>query len=287
MKIIVTGANGQLGSELKLHSQKCKGWQFIFNDVDTLDLTDIKAVENLLTLERPTYLINCAAFTAVDKAETEIKNATLLNAEVPKNLAKLSNKLKFKLIHISTDYVFSGKNYLPYTEEDKTKPESAYGKTKLQGEINVLNHSDAVIIRTSWLYSKFGNNFVKTMLRLGAEKDKLGVVFDQIGSPTNAADLAKAILDIFTYTEENRNWKPGIYHYSNEGVVSWYDFAKEIMSMGNRNCHVNPISTSEYPLPAPRPAYSVMDKKKIKSAFELTIPYWKESLKDVVEYLIK
>ena len=287
MKIFVTGANGQLGSELKIVAQKCKSWNFIFTDIDSLDLTDNKAVESVLTLEHPSYLINCAAFTAVDKAETESKLSTILNADVPKHLAKLSSKLQFKLIHISTDYVFSGQGYLPLKENDKTKPESAYGKTKLQGEINIQNHTDAIIIRTSWLYSKFGNNFVKTMLRLGAEKDKIGVVFDQIGSPTNAADLAHSIINIITYTEENRNWKPGIYHYSNEGVASWYDFATEIMKMGKRKCHVSPITTQDYPLPAPRPAYSVLNKNKIKESFNIIIPYWKDSLVDVVEYLTK
>jgi dTDP-4-dehydrorhamnose reductase len=287
MKILVTGANGQLGSEIQLLAPKYKSWQFVFTDIDKIDLTDFQSVESILTLERPTYIINCAAFTNVDKAESDEKTAALINAEVPKSLAKLSKKIKYRLIHISTDYVFSGQHFLPYNEEDKTKPESIYGKTKLQGELNVLNQTDAIIIRTSWLYSKFGNNFVKTMLRLGAEKEKLGVVFDQIGSPTNAADLAKAILTIFTYTEEDQSWKSGIYHFSNEGVASWYDFAVEIMKLGKRKCSVYPILTKEYPLPASRPAYSVLNKNKIKNTFNLTIPHWNDSLKEVVEYLIK
>lgn len=287
MKIIVTGANGQLGSEIKMLAPKYKSWQFIFTDIDTLDLANSQSLDNFLVLEQPSFVINCAAYTAVDKAESDIKNATLINAEVPKTLAKLSKRLKFKLIHISTDYVFSGQHFLPYKETDKTKPESAYGKTKLLGEQNVIANSDAVIIRTSWLYSKFGNNFVKTMLRLGNEKEKLGVVFDQLGSPTNAADLAKTILEIIAYTEENQNWKPGIYHYSNEGAASWYDFAVEIMKMGDRKCTVVPIETFEYPTPAARPAYSLMNKNKIKNAFNVSVPYWKDSLKEVVEYLKK
>jgi dTDP-4-dehydrorhamnose reductase len=213
MKIIVTGAKGQLGSEITMLAPKCKSWQFIFTDIDTLDLTDIQTVESFLTLEHPTYVINCAAYTAVDKAESDTKAATLINAEVPKILAKLSKRLQFKLIHISTDYVFSGQHFLPYKEEDKTRPDSVYGKTKLQGELNVTSNANAIIIRTSWLYSKFGNNFVKTMLRIGTEKDKVNVIFDQVGSPTNAADLAKAILNIITYTEEEQNWKAGIYHF--------------------------------------------------------------------------
>jgi dTDP-4-dehydrorhamnose reductase len=287
MKIIVTGANGQLGNEIRLLAPKYKSWQFIYTDIDTLDLTNAAAVESYFTLEHPTYVINCAAYTAVDKAEVEIKPATAINADVPKTLAKISKKLQYKLIHISTDYVFSGQHFLPYNEADKPKPESAYGKTKLQGELNIISQTEAVIIRTSWLYSKFGNNFVKTMLRLGAEKDKLGVVFDQIGCPTNAADLAKAILDIVTYTEENRAWKSGIYHYSNEGVTSWYDFASEIMKLGKRKCLVKPLLTAEYPLPASRPAYSVMNKNKIKDTFGISIPHWKDSLIEVVEYLTK
>ncbi|MBN2486955.1 MAG: dTDP-4-dehydrorhamnose reductase [Bacteroidales bacterium] len=287
MKILVTGANGQLGNEIRLLSAKYKSWQFIFSDIDTLDLSNAAGTENFLTIERPTYLINCAAYTAVDKAETDTKTALMVNASAPKLLAKLSKKLQYKLIHISTDYVFSGRHYMPYTEEDKTKPGSAYGKTKLQGEQNVMGHTDAIIIRTSWLYSKFGNNFVKTMLRLGNEKDSIGVVCDQVGSPTNAADLAKAILGIITFSEENRSWKPGIYHFSNEGVASWYDFACEIMTMGNRKCSVKAIATAEYPLPAPRPAYSVLNKSKIKQAFGIKIPYWRESLAEVVEYLKK
>jgi dTDP-4-dehydrorhamnose reductase len=287
MKILVTGANGQLGSEINFLAHKYKKWQFIFTDVDTLDLTDFNSVNSYLMLEHPTYVINCAAYTAVDKAETDIKTATVINAEVPKNLAKLSKKLQFKLFHISTDYIFSGQHFVPYKEEDKPKPKSAYGKTKLRGEINVLSNSDAIIIRTSWLYSKFGNNFAKTMLRLGAEKEKLGVVFDQIGCPTNAEDLAKVILDIITFTEENQIWKPGIYHYSNEGVASWYDFAQEIMKLGKRKCKVYPITTEEYPLPAPRPAFSVMNKQKIKKTFGITIPYWNDSVKDVIDFLIK
>jgi dTDP-4-dehydrorhamnose reductase len=234
MKILITGANGQLGSEIRSLAPKFKMWNFLFTDVDTLDLTNYSAVEDFLIKEHPSFVINCAAYTAVDKAESDKNTAMLVNAGIPKMLSTYSKKYNFKLIHISTDYVFSGKNYRPYTEQDKTDPISVYGKTKLLGEENITNKSNALIIRTSWLYSKFGNNFVKSMLRLGAEKEKIGVVFDQTGTPTNAYDLALAVLNIITAYEESLEWKSGIYHYANEGVTSWYDFAIEIMKLGNR-----------------------------------------------------
>ncbi|MBN1116095.1 MAG: dTDP-4-dehydrorhamnose reductase [Bacteroidales bacterium] len=280
MKIIVTGANGQLGSEIKHLSQNFS-WDFVFTDIDSLDLLNNTDLEEFIKSEQPQYIINCAAYTAVDKAETETEMAMKVNAEVPKQIAILSKKYNFKLIHISTDYVYSGENHRPITETETANPASAYGKTKMQGDTHVLENSDAIILRISWLYSAYGNNFVKSMLRLGNEKEQLGVVFDQIGSPTNAADLANDILKIITFTENN-TWESGVYHYSNEGVTSWYDFAKEIMELGERNCVVKPIETSEYPLPAPRPAYSVLNKKKIKTTFKLEIPHWKDSLKEVV-----
>lgn len=283
MKIVITGANGQLGSELRL-LEASSGFEFVYTDIDTLNLTDFDALRNFIENTKPQYLINCAAYTAVDKAETETVDANLINALVPEMLAKLSNQLNYKLIHISTDYVFSGEAWRPIREEDETFPKSKYGQTKLLGERKIAENTEAVIIRTSWLYSIFGNNFVKTMLRLGNEKEQLGIVFDQTGSPTNAADLAKVIIRIIQLSEE-KNWAPGIYHYSNEGVTSWYDFALEIMELGGRNCKLNPILTHEYPLPASRPAYSVMDKKKIKSTFGISIPHWKESLKPAIEKL--
>lgn len=287
MKIIVTGANGQLGSEIKEIAKQNPEWTFTFTDIDTLDLSDTEALDAFIQAENPGYIVNCAAYTAVDKAETDTESARLVNAVIPGQIARLSKKYDIRLVHVSTDYVFSGKFYSPLKEEDATSPESEYGKTKLEGEHLVMENTDAVILRTSWLYSRFGNNFVKSMLRLGADKDKLGVVFDQTGTPTNAADLAETIVDIIKDAHKESKWHSGIYHYSNEGVCSWYDFAMEIMAMGQRDCIVLPIESHEYPVPAPRPSYSVMNKKKIKTTFGIEIPHWKDSLKGVVEYLNK
>jgi dTDP-4-dehydrorhamnose reductase len=282
MKILVTGANGQLGSELKELSKTQNTQQFIFTDIDELDLTNFESTEKFISETKPDYLINCAAYTGVDKAESELEFAKLLNAEVPKELARISKLNNIKLIHISTDYVFSGISHTPLNEFDETNPPSVYGQTKLEGEKLVMAETDAIIIRTSWLYSKFGNNFVKSMLKFGNEREQLGVVFDQIGTPTSATNLASAILSIIDYCEENSSWKNGIYHYSNEGVCSWYDFAIEIMKFGKIDCRVNPIESIEYPLPAPRPSYSVMNKKKIRTTFDLSIPFWRDSLEKVV-----
>ena len=284
-KAIITGANGQLGSALKRLKPSLNNIEFVYSDIDTLDLLDKEAVEKFISKEKPDYIINCAAFTAVDKAETETELAEKVNAHAPAFLSELSVKYNYRFIHISTDYVFSGKQHLPTTEETPTDPESEYGRTKLLGEQMVMKASDAVVLRTSWLYSVFGNNFVKSMLRFGAEREEIGVVYDQVGTPTNAADLAKAITIIITQHIEGGAWNPGIYHFSNEGVCSWYDFAKEIMSLAKLPCKVNPILTHEYPLPAPRPAFSVMDKKKIKETFNFAIPYWKDSLVKAVTEL--
>jgi len=229
-------------------------------------------------------IINCAAYTAVDKAQTEEESANKINHLAVENIAQLSKELKIKLIHISTDYVFNGENYRPYTEADTTKPQSIYGQTKLDGENSMLeiNPENSIIIRTSWVYSSFGNNFVKTMLRLGSDKEELGVIFDQVGTPTYARDLAKTILNIIPKID---NEKVVVYHYSNEGVLSWYDFAKEIMKMGKLNCKVNPIETKDYPTPAKRPPYSILNKSKIKKDFDIIIPYWKDSLKECLKEL--
>jgi dTDP-4-dehydrorhamnose reductase len=286
-KVIVVGANGQLGSEINRLAANYAAMEFVYSDIDTLDLTNTEQVENFIKEEKPAYLINCAAYTAVDKAEQDIKMAELINAIVPGTLAKLSTKYGFKLVHISTDYVFSGTGHTPLTEETPTEPASVYGKTKLQGEELVTNNSDAVIIRTSWLYSVYGNNFVKSMLRLGAEKEKLGIVFDQVGTPTNAADLAETILIIVHQHINNNSWFSGIYHYSNEGVCSWFDFAFEIMNYASLDCKLSPILTKEYPLPAPRPAFSVMNKRKIKETYNIEIPYWKVSLDKTLKELLK
>ncbi len=287
MKILITGANGQLGSEIKVLTKKYPDWQFYFTDVDVLDITDENAVKVYFKQNQPDFVINCAAYTAVDKAESDIETAEKVNALAPKLLAKYAKKTGSKLIHISTDYVFDGEAYVPYSEGNKVNPKCIYGKTKLQGEINCFEENpESLVIRTSWLYSTFGNNFVKTMLRLAGERDKLNVVFDQVGTPTNAADLADAILSIIQISEkEKRRFVPGIYHYSNEGVASWYDFAKAIFEIACVKCEVLPVLSDQFPTPAKRPNFSVLNKSKIKNTFDIKIPYWKESLKICLEKL--
>lgn len=274
--VLVTGANGQLGSEIKEQSS-IYAYDFFFTDRTTLDITNEDDIKSFIKTNKINTIINCAAYTAVDKAESDEKMCDTVNRKAVKKLAKISKENDIKLIHISTDYVFDGKNYKPYVEEFQTNPQCVYGKTKLDGEKHILdiNPHNSIIIRTSWVYSSFGNNFVKTMLKLGKQKDELGVIFDQIGTPTYAGDLAKAILDILS---QIKNDKVQIYHYSNEGVLSWYDFAKEIMRMAKLTCKINPIETYQYPTPAARPHYSLLNKAKIKKEFHIEIPYWKDSL---------
>jgi dTDP-4-dehydrorhamnose reductase len=273
---LVTGSNGQLGSEIKELSSKYD-YNFFFTDRNSLDITDINAVKEFVETKNINTIINCAAYTAVDKAESDEVNADKINHQAVKNLANIAKEKSIKLIHVSTDYVLDGTNFKPYTEDDKTNPNSIYGKTKLDGEkaLQSINPKNSIIIRTSWVYSSFGANFVKTMLHLGKEKEELGVIFDQVGTPTYAKDLAQAILDIIPKINNN---KVQIYNYSNEGVISWYDFAKEIMKMAKLECKVNPIETKEYPTPAKRPYYSLLNKSKIKKEFNITIPYYKDSL---------
>ena len=285
--ILVTGSNGQLGSEIRVLSPDYN-YNFFFTDRKTLDISNLNAVHEFIEKNNINTIINCAAYTAVDKAESDFENANKINHLAVKNLAEIANEKNIKLIHISTDYVFDGKNFKPYTEDDTTNPNGVYGSTKLDGENALLhakcsagvNSKNSIIIRTSWVYSSFGANFVKTMLRLGREKESLGVIFDQVGSPTYARDLAKAILDILPNI---KNEKPEIYNYSNEGVLSWYDFAKEIMRMAKLDCQINPIETKEYPTPAIRPHYSLLNKSKIKKEFGLVIPYWKDSLDECLK----
>ena len=274
--ILVTGSNGQVGSEIKELSSNYF-YNFFFTDRNSIDITCKDSIRDYCKANDINVIINCAAYTAVDKAETDIENADIGNRKAVKKLALISKELNIKLIHISTDYVFDGKNFKPYCEEFQTNPQGIYGKTKLDGENEMrdINPKDSIIIRTSWVYSSFRNNFVKTMLRLGKEKESLGVIFDQVGTPTDARELAKAILDIIP---QIKNKKVEIYNYSNEGVLSWYDFAKEIMRMAKLNCKVNPIETFQYPTPAKRPHYSLLNKSKIKSTFNVEIPYWKDSL---------
>ncbi|MGJ0302087.1 dTDP-4-dehydrorhamnose reductase [Aliarcobacter cryaerophilus] len=281
--ILVTGSNGQVGSEIKELSSNYN-YNFFFTTRDDIDITSKDSIKEFCQTNSINVIINCAAYTAVDKAQSDIENADLVNRKAVKKLSIVAKELNIKLIHISTDYVFDGKNFKPYVEEFQTNPQSVYGKTKLDGEneIRDINPLNSIIIRTSWVYSYYGNNFVKTMLRLGKEKEELGVIFDQIGTPTYAKDLAITILDIIPQIE---NSKVEIYNYSNEGVLSWYDFAKEIMKMAKLNCKINPIETYQYPTPAKRPHFSLLNKSKIKSKFNLEIPYWKDGLDDCLKRL--
>ncbi|MCA1760155.1 MAG: dTDP-4-dehydrorhamnose reductase [Bacteroidales bacterium] len=287
MKILITGAYGQLGNEIKVLSVAFPDWQFLFTDVDTLDITNENALEIWFQNNKPNYIVNCAAYTAVDKAETDSETAIKVNSLAPKLLAKQAKKSGARLIHISTDYVFDGESFTPYSEEADVNPKSVYGESKLLGEKNCIEENpESVVIRTSWLYSFFGNNFVKTMLRLGVERGQLKVVFDQVGTPTYAADLANSILSIIQISEKQPDrFVPGIYHYSNEGVASWYDFAKAIFEISEVSCTVNPVLSDQFPTSAKRPNYSILDKSKIKNTFGITIPYWRDSLKICVERL--
>ncbi|MCT4590920.1 MAG: dTDP-4-dehydrorhamnose reductase [Carboxylicivirga sp.] len=280
-QILVIGSEGQLGLEIKNKHSELKNAEFSFTSLKTLDVTDSLKLTETIKQKNYSYIINCTAYTAVDKAEDEQELAHKINAEALKNIAQSANQIKAKVIHVSTDYVFDGTNHQPYIETDNTAPTSMYGKTKLEGEISLLNNNeDSVIIRTSWLYSMHGNNFVKTMIRLGKERDDLGVIFDQIGTPTYAGDLAEVILQIIKHDMNNTIlFKPGIYHYSNEGVASWYDFTLAIHREMGLICNVKPIETKDYPTPAPRPNYSVLNKSKIKKAYQIEIPYWLDSLK--------
>jgi dTDP-4-dehydrorhamnose reductase len=275
--ILVTGGQGQLGSELRKITPNYPDYNFFFTDVKQLDITNHTAVKEFIEINNINVIINCAAYTAVDKAEYEPELADAINHLAAENFAKIAKQNKIKLIHISTDYVFDGKNYKPYVETDTPSPRSVYGQTKLDGELAMqhINPENSIIIRTSWVYSKFGNNFVKTMLRLAETRNEISVVADQIGSPTNAGDLAKAILKILP---KIKNETVEVFHYSNEGVCSWYDFAKAIFEIKKIDVILNPIESIQFPTPAKRPYYSMLNKKKIKEKYSLFIPYWRESL---------
>ena len=275
--ILITGANGQLGSEINAIAPKYDKYNFFFTDVKALDITNKEAVQNYLTNNNINAIINCAAYTAVDKAESEPESANDINHLAVANFAQLAKDKNIKLIHISTDYVFDGTAHTPYSETDLPNPPSVYGKTKLAGEqaMQKINPANSIIIRTSWVYSKYGNNFVKTMLRIAKERGEINVVSDQIGTPTNAADLAQAIVTILP---KIKNEEVELYHYSNEGVCSWYDFAKAIFEIKGLTIQVHPIETSQYPTPAKRPFYAVLNKASIKERYKVTIPYWKDSL---------
>ena len=282
MKILITGCNGQLGNEMQLLEKENPQHTYFNTDVAELDITDQTAIEKFVSENAIDGIVNCAAYTAVDKAEENQDLCMKLNATAPDYLAQAIEKRGGWMIQISTDYVFDGTNHKPYTEADSVCPNSTYGRTKVAGEQAVMaGCKKSMIIRTSWLYSTFGNNFVKTMIRLGKEKPELGVIFDQIGTPTYARDLAVAI-----FAAINQGIVPGIYHFSNEGVISWYDFTKAIHRIaGITTCRVRPLHTEEYPTPANRPHYSVLDKTKIKQTYGIEIPYWEESLVECVKLL--
>jgi len=290
-KILVTGANGQVGMELKQLSTAYPSFEFIFTTREELPLDDPDIISQFIAKHQPEYCINCAAYTAVDKAESEKELAYKINAEAPGVMAAVCKGNNVQFIHISTDYVFNGNGTSPYKEDDKTDPVNLYGASKLEGEKMVMqNNPGSIIIRTAWVYSEFGKNFVKTMLRLMAEKEQISVVSDQYGTPTYAADLAEAIMKIISTLENPTRHvlsgvegsplttHGGIYHFSNEGHITWYDFAVAIKELSGSSCKVNPITTSEYPTPAKRPSYSVLDKTKIREIFNISPKDWKASL---------
>lgn len=282
MNILITGCNGQLGNEMQLLEPLYPQHNFFNTDVKELDITDTPQINAFVEEHQIDGIINCAAYTAVDKAESNIQLCTALNAEAPAYLAAAIAKRNGFFVQISTDYVFDGTKHTPYNEADQANPSTFYGKTKLEGEKAIMQEcKQAMIIRTAWLYSTFGNNFVKTMIQLGKERHELGVIFDQIGTPTYARDLAAIIMAAI-----RQKFMPGVYHFSNEGVTSWYDFAKVIHRLaGIKNCNVRPLHTEEYPTPARRPAYGVLDKTKIKQTYNLEIPYWEDSLAECIELL--
>lgn len=284
--ILVTGAAGQLGNELKVVSRNFYGYDFIFTDLDTLDLSDAEQTTGFIKNNRPDWIVNCAAYNLVDKAQTEPETAMAVNAGAVKNLVDSIKGSEIRFIHISTDYVYDGLANVPYNESVVPNPASAYGKSKFAGEKFALQHHAAMVIRTSWLYSSFGNNFVKTIIRIAKEKESLKVVFDQTGTPTYAADLATAIMNIISGVIRNQHaFNSGIYNYSNEGTCTWYDFAVEIVREAGLSCIINPVLTKEYQLPAPRPVYSVMDKSKIKENYGLVIPHWRTGLERCMKLL--
>ena len=282
-KIIVTGANGQLGREMQVIAANFPGYNFLFVTKEELPIDNFKAAQNYFDDHSIDVCVNCAAYTAVDRAETEKDKAYAINSDAVGNLATLCRQNNTLFIHISTDYVFDGTATVPYTEDHPVNPIGVYGASKLKGEALAMHNNPAsVIIRTSWVYSSFGNNFVKTMLRLMKERDSINVVSDQQGCPTYAADLAKAIMDIISGGKAT----PGIYNFSSHGAISWYQFAAAIKELSGSSCVVNPIPSSQYPTPAKRPAYSVLDTKKIRETFSVVVPEWKESLKTCLAILL-
>ncbi len=283
MRILVTGCNGQLGKELHNVLEKELPGKTIYTDIEQLDLTDAEPLKVFVEKNEITHIVNCAAYTAVDRAEEDKALCSKINVEAVRNLANAAGTVGAKVLHVSTDYVFDGKAFRPYNESDKVNPVSQYGTTKRQGETALIALApDSIIVRTAWLYSPYGNNFVKTMLKLGRERTSLKVVADQISTPTYAGDLARAILAILT----SHQWVPGIYHYTNSGVASWYDFTKAIHRLaGIEGCDVQPIPTEDYPTAAVRPFYSVLNTSKIKATYNVSTPYWMDSLEKCIEIL--
>ena len=280
--ILITGSNGQLGNEMQQAAVRFPDFNYIYTDVAELDICDKSALDAFVKSNNVNVIVNCAAYTAVDKAEDDVELCYKINRDAVRNIAEVATENKVKVVHVSTDYVFDGTNYLPYTEDMPVCPATVYGKSKLEGEQALLeNCRESVILRTAWLYSSFGNNFVKTMIKLGNERDSLGVIFDQVGTPTYAADLADAILQLLS----NETFVPGIYHFSDEGVCSWYDFTKTIHRMANITCDVKPIETKDYPARTPRPHFSVLNKGKIKSTYGISIPHWEVSLEKCIQLL--
>lgn len=284
MNILITGSNGQLGNEIRVLAEDYPDFEFLYTDIAELDITDPLKVEAYFVANQPQVIINCAAYTAVDKAESDEATTYQINAKAVENLSKSASAIGALMVHISTDYVFDGKSYLPYNETDITNPQSAYGRSKLAGEYAVRQFAGkGLILRTSWLYSAFGSNFVKTMIRYGNERDELNVVFDQVGTPTYARDLARTILDIIPQALQHSGTE--LFHYSNEGVASWYDFARTVIAFAGIDCEIKPILTKDYPLPAPRPCFSVLNKSKIKETYNIRIPYWSDSVKHCIHRL--
>ncbi|NSW94680.1 MAG: dTDP-4-dehydrorhamnose reductase [Bacteroidales bacterium] len=284
--ILITGGEGQLGNEIKELSGNFHGYEFAFTDKENLDITSESQIREFIATTKPDWLVNCAAYNFVDKAETETDSAFSVNASAVRNLTDAIKGTDCRLIHISTDYVFDGLANTPYNEDCETNPLTVYGKSKLEGEKHALRHHATMIIRTSWLYSTFGNNFVKTIIKHAATRESLRVVFDQTGTPTYAADLAAAILHIISGVVRHKlTFTPGTFHYSNEGVCSWFDFATEIVREAGLKCKITPILTKDYPAPARRPAYSVFDKTRIKENYNIEIPHWRESLARCIKLL--
>ena len=280
--ILITGSHGQLGNEMQQAAKSFPAFNYLYTDIEDLDICDRAALNAFVKANKVNIIVNCAAYTAVDKAEDDVELCYKINSDAVRNIGEVASENNLKVVQISTDYVFDGTNHIPYTEDQPVCPDTVYGKSKLAGEQALMaSCKDAVIIRTAWLYSSFGNNFVKTMIKLGTERDSLNVIFDQIGSPTYAADLAHAILKVLSH----ETFVPGIYHFSDEGVCSWYDFTKTIHRIAGIACDVHPIKTKDYPARTPRPHYSVLNKAKIKSTYGIVIPHWEESLERCIKIL--